>query len=233
MASHSVLGQILLIADDTQAMSRVLLRDGYQVMQFSNGNDAVSFSTQISCDVAVIDLNVSGLSGMETVRRLKALGSDVEVITLTGLSGSLGSDVSQSDFQRHVFDCLYTPVDLAVLQRTVRRAVDRRALLQENRRLHQAVVARHAVSSWAAFALSSGQDKGGRLDTIQQAGGDHVSRLHANEMKTIVAALKKARWNRRHTAMLLNISYSALRRRITKYGITPNIDTMQLADSVQ
>ena len=45
------------------------------------------------------------------------------------------------------------------------------------------------------------------------------SLLNQNEIQTILAVLTEARWNQRRAAKILGISYSALRRRIDKYGL--------------
>ena len=45
-----------------------------------------------------------------------------------------------------------------------------------------------------------------------------ADRLHDVERKTVHDALEKAHWNQRRAAAALGISYSALRRRIAKFG---------------
>ena len=45
------------------------------------------------------------------------------------------------------------------------------------------------------------------------------SLLNQNEIQTILAVLTEVRWNQRRAAKVLGISYSALRRRIDKYGL--------------
>lgn len=48
---------------------------------------------------------------------------------------------------------------------------------------------------------------------------EQQDRLRQSEIRTILAALTQARWNQRQAAQLLGISYSSLRRRISKYNL--------------
>ena len=59
----------------------------------------------------------------------------------------------------------------------------------------------------------------GRPKTPRAEVADQGSRLTANEIQTIKAALVENRWNQRKAAQRLGISYSALRRRIDKYRL--------------
>jgi len=56
--------------------------------------------------------------------------------------------------------------------------------------------------------------KAGRDDSITVAGT-----LRDTEIRTILSVLAKTRWNQCKAAQILGISYSSLRRRITKYDL--------------
>jgi DNA-binding NarL/FixJ family response regulator len=70
-------GLRIVIADDhpfyRQGLARLLTQSGVTVAgQASNGHDAIELVERLAPDVAVIDLNMPGMSGVEVTRRLTA-----------------------------------------------------------------------------------------------------------------------------------------------------------------
>jgi DNA-binding NtrC family response regulator len=51
--------------------------------------------------------------------------------------------------------------------------------------------------------------------------------LRDAEVRTIMSALSATKWNRRRAAEVLGVSYSALRRRISKYNLEKSECTWQ------
>lgn len=129
----------ILVIDDEQGIREVfancLERAGLQVSTMSTGSAALELVVRESFSVALVDLKMPGMSGMETMRRIKDLDADVEVIILTGHATV---ETSIEAMHEHVFDYLCKPIDMKVLTRTVQRAIERRQLVLDNRRLlHQ------------------------------------------------------------------------------------------------
>jgi DNA-binding NarL/FixJ family response regulator len=77
----------VLIADDhphvIEHLCR-LLKDEYEVVGIvSDGERLVAEATRLRPDVVLTDISMPGLSGLEALRRLKAVAPDVRVIVLT------------------------------------------------------------------------------------------------------------------------------------------------------
>ncbi|HEI8867503.1 response regulator [Serratia sp. AKBS12] len=53
------------------------------VAEASNGNDAIALAAQHSPDVILLDLNMKGLSGLDTLKALRNDGVDARIIVLT------------------------------------------------------------------------------------------------------------------------------------------------------
>lgn len=81
--------QRIVIIDD-----HPLLRKGLQqlidltpdmeiVGDADNGPDGLQLVTQLSPDLVVLDLNMPGMNGLETLSTIKAMNSDVQVVILT------------------------------------------------------------------------------------------------------------------------------------------------------
>ena len=91
----------ILIADDhTIVMDGLvaLLKDRFDVVgAVSDGSRLVDEATRLKPDVIVTDISMPGLSGMDALRRLKALRSDTRIILLTmHASAALVSEAMQA-----------------------------------------------------------------------------------------------------------------------------------------
>src|SRR5256886_16927653 len=77
----------LLIADDDpglrESLERTLTREGYRVILASDGNAALERLQAGGVDLVLTDLKMPGLSGIELLRAVKAIASEVDVILLT------------------------------------------------------------------------------------------------------------------------------------------------------
>ena len=130
-----VRGRVLVVDDETQVckvLAGILTRAGLDVRIANNGYDALKIAESKSCSVAIVDLKMPGLSGMETIRRLKEVDPDMETIIFTGYP-SLESSLDA--IEHHVFGYLSKPVERHVMLRMVERAIERRQLIVENRNL--------------------------------------------------------------------------------------------------
>ena len=67
--------RLLLVADDDedilQLLSFRLERAGYEVVQATNGDDALRLATELRPALAVLDVMMPGLSGFEVTRALR------------------------------------------------------------------------------------------------------------------------------------------------------------------
>jgi two-component system, OmpR family, KDP operon response regulator KdpE len=78
-------GRILVIDDDPQirrVMRATLIGHGYEVLDARNGEDGLEKAAEDPPSLVLLDMNMPGLSGLETCRLLRA-GSDVPVIILS------------------------------------------------------------------------------------------------------------------------------------------------------
>lgn len=86
--------KVAIIEDqkETRMMLAILINgsDGYEcVATFENGEDAVSGIPHLEPDVVLVDIHLpGGISGTETVGKLKALCADVQYIMCTSLEDS-------------------------------------------------------------------------------------------------------------------------------------------------
>jgi|GEM_PF-967102 len=77
----------IMVADDTNVMrlacQRALERAGHRVVLASNGEEAISVLRAEDIDVALLDIKMPGLSGIDVLKTIKAERPLVEVIMMT------------------------------------------------------------------------------------------------------------------------------------------------------
>lgn len=79
----------VLIIDDHPLMRRgikqlVELEEGFEVVSGAgNGSEGISLALQTSPDLIILDLNMKGLSGLDTLKALRSEGVDARIVILT------------------------------------------------------------------------------------------------------------------------------------------------------
>ena len=131
-------GRRVLFVDDDPTLREVLRRElegfGCTVAAFSTPHAALEHIAREPADVALIDLRLPEMDGLELLRRLREADGTLPVVLLTG-HGAVREAVEAMRLGAH--DFLTKPIPLEALERTLRRACNERDLLQENRRLRR------------------------------------------------------------------------------------------------
>ncbi len=81
--------RILVIEDETELrelMGRALKREGFAVDLCADGAEGLYFATEYPVDLAIIDLGLPGMSGMDIVRKLRGRQLRYPVLILTARS---------------------------------------------------------------------------------------------------------------------------------------------------
>jgi sigma-B regulation protein RsbU (phosphoserine phosphatase) len=132
---HNTSATLLIIDDDdvVRASLAAYLEDsGFQVLQASNGLQGLEVFEAQSPDLVICDLRMPQVDGLELIRRINALQVETPVIVVSG--AGVMSDAVEA-LRLGAADYLIKPlVDLAVLEHSVRRALDRFRLRLENQR---------------------------------------------------------------------------------------------------
>ncbi|WP_427789137.1 sigma-54-dependent transcriptional regulator [Brevundimonas diminuta] len=126
---------VVLIEDDVDfraALAERMEMEGIQVRAYCAAADALK---EISADfpgVVVTDLRMSGLDGRQALRRLQALDPTLPVILITG-HGDISDAVAA--IRGGAYDFVAKPFAFERLLETLHRALEKRALVLDNRRL--------------------------------------------------------------------------------------------------
>lgn len=123
----------LLFIDDEQTflkyLAKRLVLDGFEVTTTFSGEEGVEAASKQKFDVAVVDLQMPGIDGIEVQRRLKDLQPTLPCIVLTG-HGSVENALESGKY--NAFKFLSKPVDMETLIETINAAYDFRVQQEES-----------------------------------------------------------------------------------------------------
>lgn len=134
----------VLVVDDEPSLrltlTEFLKRAGYEVFAAADFQSAVQLGNA-SFDVAVIDINLPGRSGIELLQRINSRESYVPVIMITG---EPNLSVIPEIVRAGAYDFLAKPILKDVLLKAVGRATEKKLLSEEKHRLELEIKQRAA-----------------------------------------------------------------------------------------
>jgi DNA-binding NtrC family response regulator len=127
--------KILIVDDDAgirMSLSRALNSKGYDVREMSNGSDALAFIMKESVNLALIDIRLPDLNGIEILKKLREINDKASVIMMTAYA-SLDSCVEALNVGAYAYIVKPMNVNQAVI--IVEKAFEKQRLSFENARL--------------------------------------------------------------------------------------------------
>jgi CheY-like chemotaxis protein len=116
----------ILIVDDDPAVLLILrtslerMRHSCQIVTARNGAEALRQTAAQPVDLIITDVRMPGIDGIELVKKLRALGSDTEVIWITAYGcGGLEEESNLLD----VFRCLDKPLRIGAIRHAFKDAL--------------------------------------------------------------------------------------------------------------
>lgn len=122
---------MIVVADDEKVLAqllRSLLEDeGYQVTVANSGEQAYQAAQDPDCKGMILDLNVTGLNGVELLILMNAEGSKVPVIVVAGLPDIDEEEMKQfPNVKRFFLKPLYPEELLAAVKEEMEPALQKR-----------------------------------------------------------------------------------------------------------
>jgi two-component system response regulator AtoC len=131
---------LILVVDDDETqrkmLQKILSREGYDVEVASGGREALEKFREKRADVVVTDIRMPHVDGLELFHEIKRLDHDAPVILMTAYGDTQSAVEVMAE---GAFYYLTKPVELSHLKVLIKKAVENRALLEENRRLREEV----------------------------------------------------------------------------------------------
>lgn len=125
------LGKILWVDDEIESLQSQIMflqNKGYEVNAMTNGFDAIDFVKENPIDVVLLDESMPGITGLETLAKIKEVNSQVPVVLITKnetenlMDEAIGSQIT---------DYLIKPVNPNQVLLSLKKIIDNRRLVAE------------------------------------------------------------------------------------------------------
>ncbi len=126
----------LLIVDDDdelrEGLANYFSQLGHRVAQAADGESALDKMQSRAFEVAILDMAMPGMSGIDLLEKIKGDNSEAEVILLTG-KGTIEKAVEA--MKLGAYDFLAKPIRMKQLEAVIQKAAESSRIRKENRQL--------------------------------------------------------------------------------------------------
>jgi DNA-binding NtrC family response regulator len=122
---------VLLVDDEIEFLETLVKRlkkRNLTVHGVGSGEQAIEILKEIQVDVAVLDVKMPGMNGLETLRAIKSCHPSIEVIMLTGHANV---EVAIEGMRLGAFDYLMKPMDIDELLYKLQDAYKKKQLREQ------------------------------------------------------------------------------------------------------
>lgn len=128
----------VMVIDDEERIRKILRiqleREGYKVIDISDGKEAIELLTQTDVDIVITDIRMPFITGNQILRHIKMHSPTVPVIMLTGV---VDLETAVAIMRDGAYDYLVKPVKKDELIITVQKAFQYRQLVLKNLKLQE------------------------------------------------------------------------------------------------
>jgi two-component system, NtrC family, nitrogen regulation response regulator NtrX len=125
----------IFIVDDEKNIRRtvrmVLEGEGFGVEEASSGEEALARLPEVAADVMLLDVQLPGISGLETLERISKLKNQETLPTVIVISGHATLADAVRATKAGAYDLIEKPLDRERLMVALRNALERRAMARE------------------------------------------------------------------------------------------------------
>ncbi|KPL04252.1 MAG: hypothetical protein AMJ90_01320 [candidate division Zixibacteria bacterium SM23_73_2] len=134
----------ILIVDDEKSqldmLSGFLIKEGHLVTTADSGEAALKICEGKSFELALVDIKMPGMDGLELLDRLKRTNPEIQVIMMTAY-GTVESAVEA--MKKGAFHYVNKPVDLEELSLNIKKASEEQKIIAENKYLKEELEERY------------------------------------------------------------------------------------------
>jgi CheY-like chemotaxis protein len=123
--------RILWTDDEIEALKPHIIflsEKGYEIDTCSNGNDTLDLVRKNSYDLIFLDENMPGLSGIETLKLIREIRTDIPVVMITK---SEEEEIMEAAIGSEIADFLIKPVKPKQVLLVIKKIIDQRRLVTE------------------------------------------------------------------------------------------------------
>ena len=140
---NKISAHLLVVDDDpvtVNLLKEVLTKEGYEVITALSGEEAMARGMEDFFNIVITDMRLGDQDGMEVLRSFKKLAPETTVIMITAF-GSIETAIEA--IREGAFDYISKPFKLDEIKFTIRKALEQRRLLQENRFYRQELLSKY------------------------------------------------------------------------------------------
>jgi two-component system response regulator AtoC len=123
----------VLVVDDElivrESMANWLKEDGYQVDTVDSGTAALQKIKSDHYDLAIVDIKMPGMDGIELLKRVKGTTPDIQVLMMTAYASV---DTAVAAMKEGAYDYIVKPFDPENVSQVIQRAVQYKLMEREN-----------------------------------------------------------------------------------------------------
>ena len=131
---------VILVTDDEKSirnsLREILEFESYTVLEAESGAEALEILLERDVDLAILDIKMKGMDGIETLEKMKKQIPELPVLMISG-HGNIQIAVEATKLG--AFDFIEKPPDLNRLLISIRNALDSRNLVRENREMREKI----------------------------------------------------------------------------------------------
>ncbi|MDX6555792.1 MAG: hypothetical protein QOD86_1987 [Miltoncostaeaceae bacterium] len=181
-----VVQPLALAADDNADIRKLVVRRlellGYRVVEAADGDAALRLATDEAPEVAVLDVAMGGMDGIEVARRLRAAPGTREMALIL-LTGRAAEDDVERGFDAGADDYIKKPFSARELSESVRRVAADRGL-----RRREAVVRRVAALEAALGRVATAVATEATARAVFALAAEEAGRLLGADVAAVVRA---------------------------------------------
>ena len=168
----------LLIVDDEEGPRqslKIVFKDDYNIIVASDGTAAIELARKNKIQVAVLDILMTGMSGVELLKHLKEIDPTIEAIMLTAYETI---ETARQALRYGACDYLNKPFDIPTMRAAVARAVEK----------HRVAASIHETNHKLLQLQQEIQDQKLQEEMIRTKGEIYASVLHdINSPLTVIS----------------------------------------------
>ena len=129
-------GILLWVDDEIEQLRAHLLfleKKGYEVVTVNNGSDAIDLCQERNVDLVLLDEQMPGISGLETLRRIKEIQPALPVVMVTK---SEEENIMEQAIGQKIADYLIKPVNPNQILLTLKKNIHRKEIVTEVTQSH-------------------------------------------------------------------------------------------------